>query len=197
MTIPYQSPDNASTAAGTLQPTPQAIAGQVQAGEDLENFLQQWIASVAGIDEVWVRPRWQPQPPNLPDFGQDWVSVGITESTPLNIYAAAIWYPAYGIQQFQRHVEFTLLCSFYGPNCAFYSGNLHIGAQVEQNHWILKTKGVKLIDTGGGRRVPELIKEQWWDRIDIEVTFRRIIRRNYQIRPIASAAACVTIDDSR
>lgn len=48
-------------------------------GQALTNFLQEQIVGVTGIAGNLVRPRWQPEPPLLPDATIDWIAFGITE----------------------------------------------------------------------------------------------------------------------
>jgi hypothetical protein len=184
MAIPPQAPD--SSEPGFLQSQPPRQPNQVIPGQPLINFLQQWIAGVSYIEETLVRPRWQPQPPNIPAFGTDWVAIGIAEFRPIGIYpsGARLWYAQPGIQQLQRFEEFELLCSWYGPHCEEFAGNLHDGSQVWQNYWVLNRAGIKLVEVHALRHVPELIREQYTDRIDMEITFRRVVIRDYPILSI-------------
>ena len=90
-----------------------------------------------------VRPRWQgPDVPNLPPYGTDWVAVGITRKRPIGIYGATIHQnPEPGTDLMQRHEEFDLLCSFYGPNADVYSSSLHDGLMIWQNKSELRLVG--------------------------------------------------------
>ena len=195
MAIPDQAPD--SSAPGYLQPRePPYPDQQIQPGVPLENFLQQWVAGVAYIEETLVRPRWQLIPPNLPDVGADWCAVGITSTRPVGIYPA-MWpwiFPDHGLVQYQRHEEFELLVTFYGPQAEIYSSNLHDGACVWQNYSVLNQVGVKLVEVHESRRIPELVKNQWLNRVDKEITFRRIIRKNYPVLTLLGVRGYVQAD---
>jgi hypothetical protein len=193
MAIPNQATD--SRRPGYLQPQePPYPDAQIIPGQPLENFLQQWVAGVAYMEETLVRPRWQLVPPNLPDVGTDWCAVGILDTRPVGIYPAAwpwIYGEPYNVVQYQRHEEFELLCTFYGPQADEYASNLHDGACVWQNYAPLRLVGVKLVEVHESRHAPELVKNQWLKRIDKEITFRRIIRKNYPILTIQGVRAWI------
>jgi len=146
------------------------------------------------MEETMVRPRWQLQPPNLPDVGIDWCAVGVLDTRPLGIYPAT-WPFLYGdpdnLVQYQRHEEFELMCSFYGPQADAYASNLHDGACVWQNYHVLKRVGIKLVEVHESRHAPELVRNQWLNRVDKEITFRRIIRKNYPIFTVVGARGLV------
>jgi hypothetical protein len=152
---------------------------------------------VAYFDGTMVRPRWQPEPPNLPDYGTDWCATGIVRRRPLGAYPAAIRYPAgAGYDEMQRHEEFDLLCSFYGPGADQYAANLHDGLGVWQNYAPLRLAGMAYVECREAIRLPELIKERWVDRVDKTVVVRRIIRRAYPILNLLSAEAWIITDQA-
>lgn len=196
MTIPNQAPD--SSVAGFLQPTQPEPDWQISAGS-LDDYLQQMVAGVAGLDGSLVRPRWQPEPPNLPDWATDWCATGITRRRPIGAYSAQLHdcendTGGPGHNELQRHEEFDLMCSFYGPNCDVYASNLHDGLQIWQNYAALRLSGMALVEVQETLRVPELIKQRWWDRCDKTLVLRRIIRRNYPILNVLSAGAEIVTD---
>ena len=118
--------------------------------QTLEDFCQQFIAGIAGMPGEVVRPRWQgPDVPNLPPYGTDWVAVGITRKRPIGIYGATIHQnPEPGTDLMQRHEEFDLLCSFYGPNADVYSSSLHDGLMIWQNKSELRLVGMAFVEMG-------------------------------------------------
>lgn len=180
MAIPSQAPD--SSVAGFLQPDPPVLPLDDEA---LEDFLQQWIAGVANLDNTLVRPRWQPEPPNLPDYGTDWAACGIV-STKTDTFA---WVggndPSF--DEFQRHQVFDILTSFYGPHATSFAGRLRDGAQISQNREPLLLNEMGLVEVGEQRRVPELIKMRWTNREDVMVRIRRRIVRRYRVLTILEA----------
>ena len=42
------------------------------------------------------------------------------------------------------------------------------------------------------RRVPEYIKLRWWDRVDIRLWLRQVIRRDYGVLNVLSAPGQIT-----
>jgi hypothetical protein len=191
MTIPNQAVD--SSQAGALQPGPSNWT--VLNGQPLEDFLQQYVAAVAALDGTMVRPRWQDEPPNIPDHGANWCSVGIMQRQPLG-FVGAVQHDSTGDGHdvMQRHEQLNILISFYGPNCDEYSSNLHDGLMIEQNRRVLRTVGMGFVEITESIRVPEFIKNQWWDRVDKRLFINRIIVRNYPVLNLLSAAAAVITD---
>jgi hypothetical protein len=57
---------------------------------DLANFLQKLFAGMTGIASDLIRPRWQPEPPNQPPQGTNWMAFGI-QLVKSDTYAA-IWH---------------------------------------------------------------------------------------------------------
>ena len=185
--IPAQAPD--SSVRGFLQGEPPGQRrGQITPGQPLENYLQQLIAGVAHMEETLVRPRWQPQPPNLPDKTYTWCATGITQHRSLG-YAGIVHHgrPRPGHDLLQRHEEFDVLVSFYGPEVEWYAQNLHDGFEIWQNRSLLRYVGMAYVGAGDAMRVPELIKQEWIDRIDKTLTFRRIIVRSYPVLNLLAA----------
>jgi hypothetical protein len=185
MTIPNQARD--SSERGFLQP----VAPVLPLDDDaLEDFLQQWMAGVAGVDGTMVRHRWQPEPPNIPDFGTDWVAIGITRVVTETFPWIGGNDPLY--DQMQRHQTIDVMASFYGPHSASIAGRLRDGLFVSQNREILLLNEMGLVEVGEQRRAPDLIKNQWVDREDLTVTVRRRIVRQYPVRNIIEAHGVVT-----
>lgn len=220
MTIPNQAPD--SSVAGFLQPVPLAPPPPNPPpieGQSLENYIQQFIAGVAGLDGTLVRPRFQVEPPNIPPFDTPcWAAAGITRHRPIGSYGAIIHNPgsgplglwfsldqaAAGFDQgqwqnpsgnahdlMQRHEEIDLLVSFYGPECDTFAGNLHDGLMIWQNRSVLRLAGIALVEVSDGVRLAELVKEQFLDRYDKVVTLRRIVQRVYPVLNIVDAKGWV------
>ena len=199
MAIPNQAPD--SSVAGFLQGAlPPIIPGQTPPGQQLEDFLQQWVAGVAYMDGTLVRPRWQTEPPNLPEHNIDWASIGIIETRPIGIYPAVRRHPTggptgQGEDEVTRHEEFDLLVSFYGPHASEYAANLHSGLGIWQNYSILRLAGMAFVEIGAATNIPELIRMQWVNRVDKTLTIRRYIRRFYPVLNLLSAQAQVVAQD--
>ena len=167
-------------------------------GQALEDYIQQFIVGVSGLPGPMVRQRWQPEPPNIPDFGVDWAACGITRHRPIGPYAAIIHHgDGDGYDEMQRHETLEILVSFYGPNADDFAGNFHNGLMVWQNHSILRQVDMALVEVSEGVRVPEMIKMRWWDRVDKPLTLRREVRRSYPILNLVSAGGFVIADPGR
>jgi len=181
---------NDSSTGGYLAPSPPPITDDVS----LEVFLQAIVVAITSLPGNMVRPRWQPEPPNLPDYGTDWCAIGITNSTPdtfayeddTNVGAEQ------GGAEFQRNEVFDLDCSFYGPNDDGFADTLRDGLAVAQNREVLFLNAMGLVGVGERVRGSELIKGRWLRRADLTVTFRRQIRRTYQVLSFLSSAGAVS-----
>ena len=187
--IPNQAPD--SSVNGYLQPGrsdefsldhPQngfdagSLGLPQLEGQSLEDYLQQYVAGVSYLDGTLVRPRWQEEPPNLPDFGVDWCAVGIVNHRPIGLYAAVVHHgDGDGHDEMQRHEDLDVLASFYGPNADSYATNLHNGLMIWQNVSVLRLVGMAFVDISDHTRAPELIKSRCWERIDKTLTLRRTL----------------------
>src|SRR5262249_35203430 len=96
--MPYLLPD----------PTPAVLEDDA-----LIAAFQGMVAGITGVPGKLVRPRWQPEPPNQPDFQTNWIAMGISATDSDKF--------AYVRQIDDEHMEvqrdqwLTLLLSFYGP----------------------------------------------------------------------------------
>lgn len=179
-------PNNSST-GGYLDPS-----GNPLEDDALTDFLQAVIAGVSGMAGANIRPRWQPKSPNLPDYGTDWAAIGITEQTP-DTFAYVLHTPDVGDKVVRSEI-IQMLVSFYGPHAGNYSNILSMGFQVDQNREVLLLAGMGLIEVQPPRTVPEVIKGQWWNRVDQLVRFRRAITRTYPILNLLTANGFLVTD---
>jgi len=164
-------------------------------GQPLDDFCQQYISGITCLDPTYVRPLWQPEPPNIPDFWTNWVAVGITESELDPGWAYRLHDPAHGGRSIvKQHEIFSLLCAFYGPEADWYDGLLRDGLSVPQNSEVLQLNAMGLVDWHHRVVVPEMIKNKWWRRVDRHVRIHREIRRTYPILNILSASVSVTVE---
>lgn len=151
----------------------------------LQDFFHNWIAGIMGIANDLVRPRWQPEEPNIPDFGIDWCAFGITEKHTLGQpYEEHIGYlPAApnGYSELRSHQEFTITVTFYGPNAEMNEMLLSRGLYISQNQEILELNNMAVVGHGDSITIPELLKEQWMFRVDLPIYFRRQIILDYPI----------------
>ena len=166
-----------STTGGGLQSSPLE-------GLDLNRFFQQWFVSITGLEGQYVRPRWLAEPSNIPAAGVVWCALGITRTI-------ADVYPYIEGGDLQRHEDISILSSFYdlGTNgmAQYYAALFRDGTAVPQNLEILQLNGMGLIAVGEMTTVPSLLKERWLYRVDVPVSIRRVVQRNYQVLTVESA----------
>lgn len=180
-----------SNVAGYLLP---AVAPTPLQDDALEDFLGDVITGITGLDrDKSVRPRWQEDPPILPDRSVTWCAVGVS-SQGADSYAYSKTADD-GVSEDQvRHETLIILASFYGPQSGAISTMFRDGLQVDQNREELDRAGFGLIDATGPTAAPELIKEKWVQRSDILWRTRREIRRTYPILSLLSAHGTIVTE---
>jgi hypothetical protein len=166
-----------------------------QDGQDLDDFMQQLVAGITGIDPTLIRPRFQDQPPNYPE-NANWAAVGIMENEPDPGWAYVFHDGANsGRDYVQQHEIFTMLVSFYGPRADYCEGLLRDGLQVSQNREILLLSAMGLVDIGTKTVVPRLIAQRWRRRVDRRYRFHRLLREVYPVLNILSASLQVNMQE--
>lgn len=173
--------NNTSATGGYLRPAASPAPLQDDA---LQDFLQELVVGVTGMDPKSVIPRWQPEPPNLKTQGTDWAAIGLMTSRP-DMYAAVMHLDdGQGADQLQRHEVMEILTSFYGPNSERNAALLKDGLQIGQNREVLVANGMGLVSTGDPIAVPSLVKDRWLKRMDMPLTIKREILRVYPVENI-------------
>lgn len=180
---------NDSATGGPLQPEPFPVPIEDQ---DLDRFLQQYVAGITGLDGKLIRQRWQVEPPNLPDAGVNWVAIGVMNFDADKFSVVMHHSEGEGFDELQRHEVFDLLCSFYGPNADKYSSLLRDGLSIIQNREPLFLAGMALVEVGQIVSVPAIIKQTWQYRVDVPVRFRRAIQRYYPVLNLLSAEGTIS-----
>lgn len=184
---------NTSATGGAL--LPDADGPQPLEGKALNVFLQRWVVGIVGLDGRWVRPRWQAEPPNLPDADQNWMAIGVTTFSS-DDFAYVRHNPAGdGADELQRQQRFELLVSAYGPQADSYIELLRDGIQIAQNREPLQLAGMGVVLTGEVIRAPALVKNLWQDRLDMRITMTRQINRKYPVLNILSAEGTLHADE--
>lgn len=175
-----------STAAGYLTPFDAPAPIEEDA---LDQFFHDVIAGITGVDGKLVRPRWQEVPLNMPPANSSWIAFGVTNQIEdFNGYVEH----AEGKDTLQRYETLDLMVSSYGPKAATNLGRLLDGLEIEQNRAVLTANGMGVLEATDKVNAPVLVKDRWRKRIDSTIKIRREIRREYDIRDIASAL--VTLD---
>ncbi len=160
--------------------------------QELDVVLQAAVVGITGLPGNLVRPRWQKLPPTQPAHDTNWAAIAVTQETP-DQYAHLRPDPAdetLSIQQ--RHWTMLVLVSFYGPAASAYVLRLRNGLLIPQNLEVLRDNNIAFQEGGDGLVVPELINQQWYRRVDVQLTFRRMVEMRYAIARFASAPLTLT-----
>lgn len=185
--------------ATTFTYQPPALVPTPDYDDPLEDLLQRAITGITGLDPTLVRPRWQVEPANQPDFDSDWVAFGIT-ATYGDQFSYQIHDPTanagLGGDNLERDEFLRVLLSFYGPHGSALMGRFRDGLQVDRNRDELYASGVKLIEVMESINLPALLKERWVRRIDLPVLFGRRIRRAYGIPSVVGGQVSI-LDENR
>jgi hypothetical protein len=145
----------------------------------LHRLLQQIVSGITGITGKLVYPRWQPEPPNQPDFDVDWAAVGIVGKTrevfPAVLHCTDASDPedVKIVDTVYRNEILNLLCSFYGPNSEANGEILAMGLMLEQNRYVMFLNGIALVEVGDTTTIPALKKDRWLMGQDVPFRIRR------------------------
>jgi hypothetical protein len=177
-----------SSTGGYLTPSSSAPTDD----DALVDLLQTVIVGITGLSGMLVRPRWQPEPANLPDYGTNWASLGITERRSNAYPFVEHESPGNGTDTLVNNETFKLETSFYGPLASTNATYLRDGLAIAQNREQLYLAGISLLVVPTDIiALPSLLKERWLFRVDMPVWFVREIRRTYPVLNLLSAAGVV------
>jgi hypothetical protein len=163
----------------------------------LEDIFQGAIVGITGLAGNMVRPRFQPEPPNQPDFNTTWISFSVAPVAQ-DTFTYEPHKPLVdtdGSDEVQRDEFLELYLSAYGSNCAAIMGQFSAGISLQQNRLVLQSYGIKLIDPGKFVYLPALLKEKYVKRIDLKSRWARRNTIVYPIRTVADATVIVKTDD--
>lgn len=195
-----------SSTGGYLSPS--NINGELN-DQALEIFLQQVVVGITGMPGNMVRPRWQPEPPNIPDFGMNWASIGESEPRKRDSWAAVIRTPGgygenpYGVSGYGdeslsiviRNEILSILCSFYGPGAQANCELLAMGLALPQNREAMQLNGFGLVGGAGDMvTAPALLKDRWTYRVDLPFQLRRQQQYTYSILDLLGAEGTLSTD---
>jgi hypothetical protein len=157
----------------------------------LYDFLQSVIVGVTGIAGNLVRPRFQPEPPNVPDLGITWAAVGPSQRNR-DSYSAIIQKATGAIVV--RNRTLGIIASFYGPQAETYGELLANGLEIPQNRDALKLNGFNLVSGVSGPIIaPAILKGQWYYRADYTFSVRQQQQYTYPILTVESAQATLEL----
>ncbi len=159
----------------------------------LVDFLQSVVVGITGIAGQFVRPRWQYEPPNLPDAMTTWAAIGITQRKSNAFPIVEHESTGEGTDTLVNYENFTLDTSFYGPMANSSATALRDGLAIAQNREQLFLAGMALVVVPTSLvAIPTLMKERWLYRVDMPVRFTREIRRTYPVLNLVSAVGTIT-----
>jgi hypothetical protein len=153
----------------------------------LAKFLQQVVVGIVGLPGNMVRPRWQAEPPNIPDFGTNWASIG-PGRRQREPFSASIQSDGGLTTRIIRNRTMDILCSFYGPLAETNSELLAMGLEVAQNREVMQLAGFNIIGgVGDSTIVPEMLKMRYQYRVDVPFTIRQQQQYTYSVLDLLSA----------
>lgn len=163
-------------------------------GADLEDAVQACIVGITGLDGTLVRPRWQPEPANIPAAATAWAAFGfenrITSEFPEVAHDPAANAGA-GSDNLHQHETLTVRVSFYDLGAAGladkYAALLRDGLFISQNREALfQAGGILLVSVGSASPAPILLKQRWQYKADLTFDIRRQIDRTYGVPSLLS-----------
>lgn len=155
----------------------------------LEQFIQTVLVGVTGLDGKLVRPKWQQEPPKMPDINTNWMAFGIAQSTPtFNAYVAQ---QPDGTTQYQRQQQLNVSLSIYGPQALDIANIVTDSFQIPQNNAGLLSANMGLVEVGQALHIPELINERFFNRYELTVVLNRQVQRLYPVLSFISAGGII------
>lgn len=162
----------------------------------LTQFLQTLFVGITGLPGDLVRPKWQIEPPKQPDVMVDWIGIGIDIIRPdANGYLWSNPLDTTGTSAtYDRMEAIEVGVAIYGPNSIETYGYLRDGFEIPQNRFAMDGQRLGFVEIGPGLRIPELIDERFYNRVQTTVYLQREIRRTYSIPTLISAGGKIYTD---
>lgn len=157
---------NTSATGGFLQLSP------AQGQYELEDVLHDVFSGITGLPGDLVRPRWQPDPPEVPEPDVNWCAFGVTMFEPANLPVIAHHGEGDGRAEVVDTEELQVMVSFYGPLHMVNVRAFRRGLYVPQNRKPLRPAGLAFVRAGTIVPLPEQVALGWRARADIPLTFR-------------------------
>lgn len=157
---------NTSATGGYLVPEPGLSR------KDIEEAIRETIAGITGLRKLYVRPRFEDEPGNIPTRKDTWCAFGIvSRSEPFSqvVHENA----GEGTSRVLSHETLDVQVSFFGPDADDMAVRLRMGLQIAQNREGLWDRNIALVQTGPISILPELVALGWRRRADMTITFRR------------------------
>jgi hypothetical protein len=182
------NPTNSTASPGPLGP----VSPNVLDDLPLDSAIAIVLAGITGLPEERVIPRDQPTNPPEPEVTQNWISVGVTTSTPQSTRAIQ-QHISDGDGSTALHQYYTLdvLASCYGPKGNGIARLIFDAFDIEQNRFALRALGLTFLDVDPIRKVPGIVAAGIRRRSDLSFRLVQSIERIYLIRNILAARGTV------
>lgn len=182
-----------SSVAGYLLPAV-APAPVPLEGAALEDFISTMLIGVSGLTQDLVRPGWQPEAPDTPPLGTNWLAHAITDSDP-DVYAVEMHEPTGNGDDLElRHETITWTISCFGPGAWALAGLVRDGLQIAQNREVLVSNGFGLVECGRARPAPVVVKDRYRYRVDMPLVMRREIQRQYPVLQLVAEVGTLSTE---
>lgn len=185
---------NNSTTDGYLRPSG---PGPLE-GDELLDFIQEWIVGITGLPGDMVRPSYQSEPPNSPDAGVVWAAFRIGATDADTFPYVSHGGVGDGDAHLQMHERMELLASFYdlgsGGEADKFAMLLRDGSAIEQNALQLRPAAMALVAVGNLTTVPVLLKQRWLYRVDLPMRLARQVNRTYPVFSVTSMGGELVTD---
>jgi hypothetical protein len=190
---------NNSATGGYFPDTPPPAPPSADA---VQAALQTMVSALTSLPGNLVRPRWQPMPPAQPDASVTWCAIGVTmvemDNFPSIHHVSNVVLPGQtnpGYDHMRRHGTVTVQVSFYGPASEDAAGQLRDALYLPLNIVPLTDAAqMKLYEVQDLARVPEIINQQFVNRIDSRLIFRIQIDRTYPVFDLNGAEVQLIAD---
>lgn len=184
-----------STRAGYITPA----FDDTLADDDLADALQRMVAGITALPGAMVRPRFQVDPPDMPENDRDWCAISLTDVEPPAARPELIHDPAadggQGRTTMRGYESMSVMASFYGPNAMRYATRLRDGLQMEQNRDEIQADGsLNLLWVGSIRNVSDRQNTTFRNRFDLAIRLRHRFERVYNVRNIVEIQGTITAD---
>lgn len=162
----------------------------------LDAILQAAVVGIAALSGTLVRPRWQPNVPNMPEPDQSWCAIGVNRfKVDDNAYDRHREVSGVGENVLERDEELTALASFYGPSSAALAHRFSDGLKLSQNRAAMQSAGLYVITVGDPTPAPKLVANIWVRRVDVSLELRRRTQRVYPVRTIVEVPGTSTLNN--
>lgn len=162
-----------SATGGYISPS-----GSIAYDQELEDIFQAFIVGITFLQGAFVRPRWQTEPPPMPNIDQDWCAFAVKSITPDDGP-----YFKKGLESMDsiRHESIELFLSFYGPHGQQVASLFRDGLAIPQNIAQLREHKIKFIECGQVISAPDFLNNQYVHRYDAIARFSRKTLKTWAI----------------